>query len=111
MERSAIIVVNNDLVEQIRGVISRQLYIDETLTGEEFDARVAYDPTYPGIVHLTNQRILVIRSHAETFDRGIVDFVLFIKNGLAAVETSKYGPPGLTLSLDKLYLSRLFLNV
>ena len=37
-----------------------QLFIDDTMSKEEFDARVKTDPNYPTIVHLQNLRILVV---------------------------------------------------
>lgn len=37
-----------------------QLFIDDTMSKEEFDARIAGNPNYPTIVHLQNLRILVI---------------------------------------------------
>lgn len=104
---SAIIVVNDDLTKQVRSVFTSQLALDEILTGKEFDARLAVDPTYPTNVRLMNRKILVVRNLSETFDRTVVDFVVFFKNGLVSVEHSKYGPPGFTLPLARLYLNRL----
>lgn len=40
--------------------LQTQLYIDDTMTKREFDARVVADPNYPTIIHLLNLRILVI---------------------------------------------------
>ncbi len=104
---SAIIVVNADLTKQVTSVFQSQLALDEILTGTEFDARLAADPNYPTEVRLMSQRILVVRNLQDTFDRTAVDFVVFYKNGLVSVEHSKYGPPGFTLPLARLYLNRL----
>jgi hypothetical protein len=40
--------------------LQTQLFIDDIMTKEEFDGRVAADPNYPTIVHLRGFRILVI---------------------------------------------------
>lgn len=107
---SAIIVVNNDLTDQVKSVFKTQLNLDEIIDGAEFDARVVADPNYLESVHLMNRKILVVRSLAETFERVNVDFVVFFKAGLVSVEYNKYGPPGLTLPLERLYLNRLIFN-
>jgi len=107
---SAIIVVNDDLTEQVKSVFTRQLFLSETIDGAEFDARVVANPNYLESVHLMNLRVLVIRPLTDTFSRVDVDYVVFFKAGLVSVEYNKYGPPGLTLPLDRLYLNRLIFN-
>ena len=71
--------------------IQNQLKIDETITKQEFDARVAADPNYPRIVHLQGLRVLVI---LETFqdvnNRNLADVVLFVKQGIAAIQKNKF---------------------
>jgi hypothetical protein len=105
---SAIIFVNDDLTPNVEAALQRQLFITDTMTGAEFDARVAADPNYPNIVHLQNAVILVIRSFYDFTNRSLADIVIFVKAGLASVEASKVGPPGLTLPVDRLYLNELF---
>lgn len=107
---SAIIVVNNDLTDQVKSVFKRQLDVEEIISGAEFDARIAADPNYLESSHLMNRTILVVRSLFDEFDRTKVDFVVFFKAGLVSIEYNKYGPPGLTLPLDRLYLNRLTFN-
>jgi hypothetical protein len=51
---------SDDPLESELGSLQLQLNIDETMSKQEFDARVAADPNYPRIVHLQNLRILVI---------------------------------------------------
>ncbi len=104
----AIIFVNNDLTQSIEDTIKRQFFISESITGEEFDVRVTNDEAYPEIVKLNDLRILVKRSFYEQTNRNLADIVIFVKAGLASVEYSNVGPPGLTMPIDKMYLSDLF---
>lgn len=108
MIKAAIIVVNADLSDSVKSTIITQLFIDEDMNGEEFDALLEADPTYPSQIHLQQKRILIVRPLTDDFDRSAVDFVLFIKAGLACVEKTKYGPPGVTLQLDRLNINRIF---
>lgn len=105
---SAIIFVNADLSAQVQSVIERQLFIDETMTGKDFDARVAVDPNYIDEIHARGSKILVIRPFNEYINRDKADLVLFCKNGLAGVEFNKYGPPGVTYQISSMYLSQIF---
>lgn len=96
-----IIFINEDLNDTLKTKIKSQLWIHESMTGSEFDARVAADPNYPDIVRLTNTRILVIRDLHDHTNREIADVVIFVKAGLAAIEINKIGPPGGTYSVEK----------
>jgi len=104
---SAIIFVNNDLSAQVLEVIVRQLHIDIVLTGDEFDATISIDSNYPDAVKQLNQRILVIRPFNEYHNRGYADVVVFVKEGMAAVETKKNGPPGKTYLISKLHWGQI----
>jgi len=104
---AAIIVVNNDLVTSIQDKLSQQLHLNEIITGDEFDSRVSTDSAYPDSVRLDGQRILVIRPLDMVFDRTLVDVIIFIKNGLASVLTNKFGPPGATYPVCRLYWGQL----
>jgi hypothetical protein len=84
--------------------IQTQLYINDTMTKQEFDARIAADPNYPTIVHLQNLRILVIVPQYDDGYTGghtymnvpnilFADVVLFLHQGLADVEFNRFGPP------------------
>ena len=91
-----------------KSTLESQLYIDETMTGEEFDARVVVDPNYPTIVHLWKQRILVIRPDFRDYiNRELADVVLFVKQGMATILKNNYGPPGLTLPIQRLEIHQL----
>jgi len=104
----AIIFVNADLSDNVKAAVQRQLFINETITGSEFDSRISVDSNYPQEVHGNGLRILVIRSFDDYTNRDLADIVLFIKAGLAAVEQNKYGPPGQTFQVDHMYPSQLF---
>lgn len=93
----AIIFCNNDLTENVKNAIVRQLFIDEAIDGYVFDDRVAADADYPNQIKRSNIRLLVIRSFEEMGNRTLADLVIFVKAGLAAVEENKFGPPGFTL--------------
>lgn len=102
-----IIFINEDLDATLKAKIATQLYIHETMTGTEFDARVSSNPSYPDIVRLQNTRILVIRDFRDYTNREIADVVIFVKAGLAAIEKNNFGPPGLTLAVDTFYIYQL----
>ncbi len=105
---SAIIFINNDVSDNVKSVLIKQLYIHESITREEFDARVSADPEYPNVVHLNNLRILVFQDFwapRNGFD--IADVVIFIKSGLAYIESNNFGPPGLCLPVANLYIHAL----
>ncbi len=107
---AAIIFVNNDLSASAQTHLVRQLFITDILDGDTFDAYFnddasdGYADGY-GQENFRQRRILVIRTF---LDRGTVttwtlaDVVIFVKNGLAAVECNKFGPPGLTLPVLRL---------
>lgn len=104
----AIIFCNDDLTAEVRGAIQRQLFITDTMTGAEFDARLAADPSYPAQIHGGGQRILVIRSFLETANREVADLVLFCSHGIAAVEKNGFGPPGISFPIDHCYFSQFY---
>lgn len=104
-------------------VIQTQLYIDDTMTKKEFDARVVADPNYPTIVHLLNLRILVIvplynmDGYADGYIDGYhhhhgrhihisniqyADVVMFVHQGLADIEKNRFGPPGQNYDIQRM---------
>ena len=106
----AIIFVNDDLTNNVENVLMTQLYISEAITGEEFDARVSGEPEYPRIVHINGLRILVIRSFRHRHNFHLADVIIFIKAGLAAVESNRCGPctePGHTLPVAYLTVHKI----
>src|SRR5271166_785844 len=70
--------------------LQNQLFINDTMTKAEFDARVAADPNYPIIVHLQGLRILVILpTFYDHHNRDLADVVIFLHQGLADVECNR----------------------
>jgi len=103
---NALILFNNDLVDDVRAYIVKQLYISEAITGTEFDARIAANPDYPILIKQLNLRIMVERSFKELNNRELFDLILFLKNGLVSAECRRpfaNFPPGLTFPLKDLY--------
>lgn len=88
------------------GNLQIQLFIDDTMSKEEFDARVKTDPNYPIIVHLQNLRILVILPKHVPFceidNLELADVVLFLHQGLADVEKCHFGPPRQNFEIQRL---------
>jgi hypothetical protein len=104
----AVIFVNNDLTDQVEGVLIIQLYIDETITDTEFDNRIIDDPNYANVVRNSHRRLLVIRKTFHDYtNRDLADIVIFIKSGLAYVEKNNFGPPSLTLPVVILHMETL----
>lgn len=100
--------LNADISDQTKSVFIRQLFIDDVISKAEFDTRVQTNPVYPTIVHLQGRRVLVLLpTLQDAVNRSLADIVLFAKNGLVSVLSNKYGPPGITLPIDKVYLSAL----
>ena len=74
---SAVIFVNNDLVDSVRDMLVRQLHINEAITGAEFDSRLASNPN------------------------------LFVKLGEAAILKNRFGPPVETFPVINLTWGKL----
>lgn len=108
---SAIIFVNADLVPQIQGVITRQFFLNDIMSGTEFDSRVSSDSNYVSDIHSNGSKILVMRPLYDYNNRNLADLVLFCKNGLASVECNKFGPPGITFPMNAMYLSQIFNSI
>jgi hypothetical protein len=104
----AIIFINADLNDTSKATLRSQLYINQIITGAQFDDVIAVDPTFPDQVHLNGARILVIRDEFYPYPNyELADVVIFLKQGLASIEKNKLGPPGLTLPLEKLNIYAL----
>jgi len=107
---AAIIFVNEDLTDFARSKLIAQLYINDTMTLTEFNLRMTADPNYATVVRLQGLRILVTADFNDQTNRSQADVVIFVKNGLAGIETNKFGSPGLTLPVIDLYIYRLLNN-
>jgi len=85
----------NDLT---RKLFEKQLFINETMTLQEFNSRIDFDPNYPAIVRLQQYRILVIcPDYRDKVNRQHADLVLFYAHGQVIVEKNRFGPPGRSL--------------
>ena len=90
--------------------LQSQLFINDTMTKAEFDARVEADPNYPTIVHLQGLRILVIvpsyndgyHRHIDIPNIELADVVMFLHQGLADIEKNHFGPPGQNYDIQRI---------
>lgn len=109
---SAIIFINADISDIARNNIKNQLNIDEVMTDVEFDARVTVDPNYPTFVHLNKQRILIERQTLQDItNRELADVVMFVKQGMVTVLQNNYGPPALSLPIERLNIFNLLAGI
>lgn len=104
---AAVIFVNDDLTDNVLAKLISQLHISEALTGETFDSRLSSDSTYVDKIKQLGRRVLVVRDFSDISNRDYADVLIFVKNGLAAVETDKVGPPGITFEVIDLYWGKL----
>lgn len=95
--------INNDLTESTKNLLEVQLHIDETITGEQFDIRLAADPDYSKNIRILRRRIMVIRDHRDLTNRDQMDIVFFLKNAMLSVTQSCFGNPGQTYNLKDVY--------
>ena len=71
--------------------LQTQLFIDDTITKAEFDARIAADRHYPLIVRLRGLRVLVILpTFQDGYNKHHADVVFFLKIGLAYIERNRF---------------------
>ncbi len=105
----AIIMINPDINDDIRGILKRQLYINEIISGAEFDRRFASDGYYKETAYLTKGRVLVERTFLDPTNRDKMDLVLYFANGLLSIERTIFqSPPRASFPLETSYLSQLF---
>lgn len=107
---SAIIFVNEDISPSVRTHLTRQLFLTQTIDGYGFDSLVAGDPNYIATLKQMNQRVMVLRTFADRATIStwpLADIVLFVKQGIGAVEVNRFGPHGLSLSVLKIYWGAL----
>lgn len=108
----AIIFLNADINDIVKNTLTTQLYISESMAFSEFNARVAVDPNYPDNVRSQNLRILVILpTFQDTTNRELADLVLFYNQGQVVVEKNRFGPPGLSLPIDRINIYDLLRDV
>lgn len=104
---AALIVVNKNISDSVIESLTRQLFIDTVMTGEEFDS-MSVTLDYDAIVD--HNRVMVVRdfsNRADVPNWNMADVVIFVTNGLASIEKNKFGPPGLTFKVATLTWSQL----
>jgi len=99
--------VNADLTPGVEGPLQRQLGITDTIDGYEFAQRLSKDPNYVTTVHIQGIRLLVVQSAFDQTNRSAADIVIFVKAGMASIESNKFGPPGQTFVVDRMRLEQL----
>lgn len=100
---AAIIFINADLNGTAQNTLVSQLYVNDTISFDEFNTRVIADPNYSTNVHLQNLRILVILpTLQDVTNRALADVVLFYNQGQVTVEKNNFGPPGLSRDFSRI---------
>jgi len=108
----AIIFVNSDISDSVKATLKLQLFINEEITGEEFDNRLIADPNYHDVINNNNIRLLVVRSLIQpisNYDKA--NIIIYIRLGMASILTNNIGPHGYTKSVKTLYIFDLLNNV
>jgi len=79
-----------------------QLNITDTITKDEFDARLDVDPNYGTVIHLQGLRVLVILPtfHNMTH-RHHADVIMFLHQGLADIEMNRFGECGKSIEMQR----------
>jgi len=103
----AIVFMNNNVPDQVRDTLRKQLFITQLMDGYAFDGYVASNPGYPTWVRNHSERVMVMRPFTELNNRIFADVVIYVNNGMAAIENNKFGPPGLTYRVAELYWGKL----
>ena len=104
---SAIVFVSNNIVDQIRDTLIKQLYITDVMDGYNYDQAIIANPNYPQLVKYNNRRLMVVRSFAELQNRETADVVLFVSHGNVSIEQNKFGPPDLTYRIAEVHWGKL----
>lgn len=104
----AIIFVNGDIDGYATNTLASQLYLDGYISKAEFDSRVEAFPSYPEVLHANGLRVMVILPTFRDYtNRELADVVIFVKGGLATIEKNKFGPPGLSLPVERINIYAL----
>lgn len=96
-----VLIVNTDLTDQVKGVIIRQLMINEEISFDEYIARLAIDPEYHNIVRNSGRRILIMKEFWDRTGFDLADIVIFVYSGMCSIEKNNMGPLGFTVSLER----------
>lgn len=99
----AIIFVNQDISQNTRAHLEKQLFITESYFGEQFDVIYANNPDLKKDLMINNERIMVFRSFDDYTNRKVADIAMFVSRGLINVEKNNFGPPNLSLPVSSIY--------
>lgn len=99
--------VNDNLSDIIMNQLTIQLHINEVITGEQFDIRLAANPDYAYKVKTLRTRVLVTRNFQNLNNREYMDVVLYCKYGLISIATNCFGPPGQTYLVKDIHWGAL----
>ena len=107
MQLPAAIIFINSVVDEIISILSSQLFISETISGDEFDLRLQNDPNYAKIIHNFGLRILVTRAdYPAEINREYCDvFAIIGTNGMISI--LKNDIPALTLPINNINIYTL----
>ena len=105
--RGAVIIINNDLTDNVKNFLIRQLFISEVLDGYVFDDIVSSDENYLKSLYQLDRRVMVIRDLSELNSRDFADVVVFFAHGLVSILENKFGPRGLTFPVVDLTWTKL----
>jgi hypothetical protein len=104
----AIIYINPELSSSIIQTFTTQLYLSQVyMCAADFDGYIAQNPDYYAQVHLTDQRILVLRHTYDHTNRDLADFVLYAKNGMVSILRCRHPQPRKTLSIANIYITAI----
>ena len=99
----ALIFINNALSPNELLKIQSQLYISETISFNEFNSRINIDENYLFEIKSQFLRILVLCDYlSDHTNRQFADIVIFVKQGLVSLLKNNFGPPNLTLSVERI---------
>jgi hypothetical protein len=99
---------NNDLTANVQASLVSQLFLNEVISLDEWNARLAGNPEYPLIIQQNNIHLLVLGSYYNITNRSIFDFCLFFKAGQCAIESCQgSGPPGISFPIAYLTENQL----
>lgn len=104
---SALILINNDLTDNTRNYIVKQLHINTIMDGYSFDGYITANPTWISTIHEGNMRVMVVRPFTEFNNREIFDVVIFVKAAMATILQNNFGPPRQIWPLLNLTWSKL----
>lgn len=106
----AIILINEEISDVIKTHIIKQLQIEETITGTEFDARLLIDPDYVKNVRALRSRVMVLKDFRDTTNRTVFDVVLYVRHGIASIERNCFGPPSQSFPVHNLHWGQICIH-